>query len=69
MVEHKKGGIVMVTFLIVWYLIGVILIWVSEWKRGNVRRLKTFIDILYGIGVSLLSWLAIAWVMLNIEDY
>lgn len=59
----------MVTFLIVWYLIGVILIWVSEWKRGNVRRLKTFIDILYGIGVSLLSWLAIAWVMLNIEDY
>lgn len=59
----------MVTFLIVWYLIGVILIWISEWKRGNVRRLKTFIDILYGIGVSLLSWLAIAWVMLNIEDY
>ena len=59
----------MVTFLIVWYLIGVILIWISEWKRGNVRRLKTFIDILYGIGVSLLSWLAIAWVRLNIEDY
>ena len=59
----------MVTFLIVWYLIGVILIWISEWKPGNVRRLKTFIDILYGIGVSLLSWLAIAWVMLNIEDY
>ena len=59
----------MVTFLIVWYLIGVILIWVSEWKRGNGIRLKTFIDILYGIGVSLLSWLAIAWVMLNIEDY
>ena len=59
----------MVTFLIVWYLIGVILIWISEWKRGNVKRLKTFIDILYGIGVSLLSWLAIAWVMLNIEDY
>ena len=59
----------MVTFLIVWYIIGVILIWISEWKRGNVRRLKTFIDILYGIGVSLLSWLAIAWVMLNIEDY
>ena len=59
----------MVTFLIVWYLIGVILIWISEWKRGNVRRLKTFIDVLYGIGVSLLSWLAIAWVMLNIEDY
>lgn len=59
----------MVTFLIVWYLIGVILIWISEWKRGNVRRLKTFIDILYGIGVSLLSWIAIAWVMLNIEDY
>ena len=59
----------MVTFLIVWYLIGVVLIWISEWKRGNVRRLKTFIDILYGIGVSLLSWLAIAWVMLNIEDY
>ena len=59
----------MVTFLIVWYLTGVILIWISEWKRGNVRRLKTFIDILYGIGVSLLSWLAIAWVMLNIEDY
>ena len=69
MVEHKKGGIVMVTFLIVWYLIGVILIWASEWKRGNVRRLKTFIDILYGIGVSLLSWVAIAWVILNIEDY
>lgn len=59
----------MVTFLIVWYLIGVILIWISEWKRGNVRRLKSFIDILYGIGVSLLSWLAIAWVILNIEDY
>ena len=59
----------MVTFLIVWYIIGVILIWISEWKRGNVRRLKTFIDILYGIGVSLLSWLAIAWVILNIEDY
>ena len=59
----------MVTFLIVWYLIGVILIWISEWKRGNVRRLKTFADILYGIGISLLSWLAIAWEILNIEDY
>ena len=59
----------MVIFLIVWYLIGVILIWISEWKRGNVRRLKTFIDTLYAVGVSLLSWVAIAWVMLNIEDY
>lgn len=59
----------MVTFLIVWYLIGVILIWVSEWKRGNVKRLKNFIDILYAVGISLLSWVAIAWVILNIEDY
>lgn len=47
----------MVTFLIVWYIIGVILIWISEWKRGNVKRLsqKPFIDTLYAIGVSLLS--------------
>ena len=61
----------MVTFLIVWYIIGVILIWISEWKRGNVRRLsqKPFIDTLYAIGVSLLSWIAIAWVIVNIEDY
>ena len=61
----------MVTFLIIWYIIGVILIWISEWKRGNVRRLsqKTFTDILYAVGVSLLSWVAIAWVMVNIEDY
>ena len=59
----------MVTFLIVWYLIGVVLIWISERKRGNVRRLKSFIDILYAVGVSLLSWVAIAWVILNIEDY
>ena len=59
----------MVTFLIVWYLIGVVLIWISEWKRDNVRRLKSFIDILYAVGVSLLSWVAIAWVILNIEDY
>lgn len=61
----------MVTFLIVWYIIGVILIWISEWKRGNVRRLsqKHLIDTFYAIGVSLLSWIAIAWMMLNIEDY
>ena len=59
----------MITFLIVWYLIGVLLIWISEWKRGNVKRLKTFTDILYAIGISLLSWVAIAWVILNIEDY
>lgn len=61
----------MVTFLIIWYIIGVILIWISEWKRGNVRKLlqAPFIDILYAIGISLLSWIAIAWVVLNIEDY
>ena len=46
----------MVTFLIIWYIIGVILIWISEWKRGNVKRLsqKPFIDTVYAIGVSLL---------------
>ena len=61
----------MITFLIILYIIGVILIWISEWKRGNVRRLsqKPFIDTLYAISVSLLSWIAIAWVMVNIEDY
>lgn len=61
----------MITFLIIWYLIGVILIWISEWKRGNVRRLsqKPLIDTLYAIGVSLLSWIAIAWVFINIEKY
>ena len=59
----------MVTFLIIWYIIGVILIWISEGKRGNVRRLKNFIDILYAVGISLLSWAAIAWEILNIEDY
>ena len=61
----------MVTFLIVWYIIGVILIWISEWKRGNVKRLskKPFIDTIYAIGVSLLSWIAIAWVIVNIDDY
>ena len=59
----------MVTFLIVWYLIGVALIWISEWKRGNVRRLKTFMDILYAVGDSLLSWVAIAWAILNIKGY
>lgn len=47
----------MVTFLIVWYIIGVILIWISECKRGNVRRLspKPLIDTLYAVGVSLAS--------------
>ena len=61
----------MVTFLIIWYILGVIIIWVSEWKRGNVKRLSTkpFADTLYAIGVSLLSWFAIAWVMLNPDDY
>ena len=61
----------MVTFLIIWYLIGVALIWISEYRRGNVRRLyqKPFIDTLYAIGVSLLSWIAIAWVIVNIEDF
>lgn len=59
----------MITFLIVWYLIGVILIWISEWRLGNVKRLKTVTDILYAVGISLLSWIAIAWSMLNLEDY
>lgn len=61
----------MVTFLVIWYIIGIILIWISEWKRGTVKRLsrKLLIDTFYAIGVSLLSWIAIAWVILNIEDY
>ena len=61
----------MITFLIIWYIIGVILIWISEWKRGNVRRLfqKPLIDTFYAIGVSLLSWIAIIWVFINIEKY
>ena len=61
----------MITFLIIWYIIGIILIWISEWKRGNVQRpsQKPLIDTFYAIGVSLLSWIAIAWVMVNIEDY
>ena len=59
----------MITFLIVWYLIGVILIWISEWRLGNVKRLKTLTDILYAVGISLLSWIAIAWFILNLKDY
>lgn len=61
----------MITFLIIWYIIGIILIWISEWKRGNVQRLsqKPFIDTFYAIGVSLLSWIAIVWVFINIEKY
>ena len=59
----------MITFLIVWYLIGVILIWISEWRLGNVKRLKTLTDILYAVGISLLSWIAIAWLILNLKDY
>ncbi len=61
----------MVTFLIIWYILGIIVIWVSEWKRGNGKRLATkpFTDTLYAIGVSLLSWAAIAWAMMNPEDY
>ena len=61
----------MITFLIIWHIIGVILIWISEWKRGNVQRLsrKPLIDTFYAIGVSLLSWIAIVWVFINIEKY
>ena len=71
MTSNEQWRNSMVTFLIVWYFIGVFLIWISEWKRGIVRRLsqKPFIDTLYAIGVSLLSWIAIAWVIVNIEDY
>lgn len=61
----------MITFLVIWYIIGIILIWISEWKRGNVQRLsqKPFDDTLYAIGISLLSWIAIVWVFINIEKY
>lgn len=59
----------MITFLIVWYLIGVILIWISEWRLGNVKRLKTLTDILYAVGISLLSWIVIVWFILNLKDY
>ena len=61
----------MITFLIIWYIIGIILIWISEWKRSNVQRLsqKPLIDTFYAISVSLLSWIAIVWVFINIEKY
>lgn len=61
----------MITFLLVWYILGILIIWISEWKRGNVKRLsqKPFGDTLYAIGISLLSWLIIAWSIINYDDY
>ena len=61
----------MITFLLVWYILGVLIIWISEWKRGNVKRLsqKPFSDTLYAIGISLLSWVIIAWSIINYDDY
>lgn len=61
----------MVHFLILWWLIGVAIIWFSEWKRGNVQRLKhkPVNDWLYAILISLLSWIIIAYVLLNPKDF
>lgn len=61
----------MITFLLVWYILGVLVIWISEWKRGNVKRLsqKPLGDTLYAIGISLLSWVIIAWSMINYDKY
>ena len=61
----------MLQFLILWWLIGVALIWISEWKRGNVQRLKDkpLSDWLYAILISSLSWLIIAYAFLNPKDF
>ena len=61
----------MLQFLILWWLIGIALIWISEWKRGNVQRLKdkSLSDWLYAILISSLSWLMIAYVLLNPKDF
>ena len=70
--ENKEyyGGQDMILFFIIWYLIGVSLIWYVEWKRGNVRRIIDFhcmADWLYAIGISLLSWFMIAWAFINCQ--
>lgn len=49
----------MITFLIIWYLVGVAILWVSEAKRGNLQFMHTVKDWLYAIVMSLTSWVGI----------
>lgn len=61
-----------ITFLFIWWVIGIILIPLSEWKLNDWKKpstLKTPGDWLYAMLVSFGSWITIIYVLFHYQRY